>query len=76
MQYVMAVSPSASMCDRLHMDSGNYLETFYQNVRGLRNKSAEIFNVCSLDYKIICLTETCFNKSFSTHNFFPETYTV
>jgi hypothetical protein len=53
------------------MGGGNYLEIIYRNVRGLRTKSAEIFNsVCSLDYKIICLTETWLNKSFSTHSFF------
>jgi hypothetical protein len=32
--------------------------------------------VCSLDFKIIFLTETWLNESFSTHNFFPEPYTI
>jgi hypothetical protein len=68
--YVMAVSPSTSNSHRLHMGSGNYLEIFYQNVRSLRKKSAEIFNnVCSLDYKSICLTEAWLNESFSTQLF-------
>jgi hypothetical protein len=72
----MAASPSTSNSGSLHVGSGN-LEIFYQNVRGLRTKSTEIFNiVCSLDYEIICLTETWPNESFSTHAFFPGTYTV
>jgi hypothetical protein len=54
----MAASPSTFISDRLHLGSGTYLEIFYQNVRGLRTKSVEIFsNVCLVDYKIICLTE-------------------
>jgi hypothetical protein len=65
----MAVSPSTSISDRLHMGSGNYLEFLYQNLWSLRAKSAEIFNVCSLDYKIICLTETWLNELFSTQFF-------
>ena len=63
--------------DKLRKGGGNYLDIFYQNVRGLRTKSVEIFsNVCSCDYKIVCLTETWLNESFPSSNFFPETYTV
>jgi hypothetical protein len=52
------------------MGSGNDLEIFYKNVRGLRTKSVDIFNnVCSLDYKIKCLTETWPNESFSNQIF-------
>jgi hypothetical protein len=73
---MMAASPATTNSDRLYVGSGN-LGIFYQNVHGLRTKSTEIFNnVCSFDYKIICLTEMWLNESFSTHNFFPETYTV
>jgi hypothetical protein len=72
----MASSPSTSKSDRLQMGSSNCLQIFYQNARGLRTKSVKIFNVSSLDYKIICLTETWLSASFSTHKFFPETYTV
>lgn len=62
---------------KLHTGSGNPLDIFYQNVRGLRTKSVEIFdNVCSSDFKIICLTETWLNESFSNSNFFPETYSI
>jgi hypothetical protein len=32
--------------------------------------------VCSSDYKIICLTETWLNESFSSSNFFPYNYAV
>jgi hypothetical protein len=72
----MAASPSNSNSGSLHVGSSNF-EIFYQNVRGLRTKSTERFNtVCSLHYEIICLTETRLNKSFSTHNYFPGTYTA
>ncbi|PNF19791.1 hypothetical protein B7P43_G14658 [Cryptotermes secundus] len=72
----MAASPFTPHCGSLRVGNGN-LEIFYQNVRGLRTKSTEIFNtVCSFDYEIICLTETWLNESFSTQDFFPGTYTV
>jgi hypothetical protein len=59
------------------MDSGNYFDIFYQNVRDLRAKSIEIFNnVCSLNFKIVCLTEMWVNESFSSQFFFTEMYTV
>jgi hypothetical protein len=48
--------------DTSNVGSGNYLDIFYQNVRGLRTKSVESFNnVCSFDFKIVCLTETWLN---------------
>jgi hypothetical protein len=72
----MAASPSAVDRNSSHVSSGNYLDMFYQNVRGLRTKSVEFFNVCSFDFKIVCLTETWLNESFSSQNFFPEMYTV
>jgi hypothetical protein len=40
-------------------------EIFYQNVGGFRTKQTELFdNVCSMDFKIICLTETWLNDVF------------
>jgi hypothetical protein len=57
--------------------SGNYVNNFYQNVRGLRTKSVEGFNnACCLNFKIVCLTETWLKKSFSRQNIFSEIYTA
>ncbi|PNF38084.1 hypothetical protein B7P43_G16078 [Cryptotermes secundus] len=57
--------------------SGSCIYIFYQNVRGLRTKSVEICNnVCSFDFRVICLTETWLNDSFSSSNLFPDTYAV
>jgi hypothetical protein len=42
----MAAS-SAVDRNRSNMGSGNYLDIFYQNVRPLRTKPVEIFNMCS-----------------------------
>jgi hypothetical protein len=53
------------------------MDIFYKNVRGLRAESSEIYdNVCSSDFKIICLTETWLSKSFINQNLFPQAYTV
>jgi hypothetical protein len=36
-----------------------YIYILYQYLLGLRTKSVEIFNnICSLNFKIVCLTET------------------
>jgi hypothetical protein len=57
--------------------SYNYLEIFYKNVRGLWTKSSKIYdNVCSYDFKIICLTETWLNESFINQNLLPESHTA
>jgi hypothetical protein len=66
----MATYPSAVDRNRSNTGSGNYLEIFYQNVRDLRKKSVEIFNnVCSPNFKMICVTETWLNESFSSQFF-------
>jgi hypothetical protein len=55
----MAASPFTDVRNRSNVGSGHYLDTFYQNDRGLKTKSIKICNnVCSYDFKIICLTET------------------
>jgi hypothetical protein len=55
----MAASSSAVDRNTSNVGSGHYLDIFYQNVRGLRTKSVELFsNVCSFDFKIVCLKET------------------
>jgi hypothetical protein len=57
--------------------SGYYIDIFYQNVRGLGTKSTEIFNnVCSYDFKIICITETWLNESHCSQKCFPGLYAV
>jgi hypothetical protein len=50
----------------------------YQNVRGLRTKQTELFdNVCSMDFQIICLTETWLNDVFrSQTTVFPNSFTI
>jgi hypothetical protein len=59
--YVMAASLDRN---RSNVGSGNYLDICYQNVHGLMAKSVEIFNnVCSFDFKIICLMEMWLNES-------------
>jgi hypothetical protein len=73
----MAASPITVTKNRSNVGSGYYIDIFYQNVRGLRTKSTEIFNnVCSYDLKIICLTETWLNESNCSQNCFPELYAV
>jgi hypothetical protein len=69
----MAASPFTVARNRSNVGSGYYLDIFYQNVRGLRTKSIEIFNnVCSYDFKIICLTETWLNEPHCSQDVFPE----
>jgi hypothetical protein len=66
----MAASPITVPRNRFNVGSGYYIDIFYQNVRGLRTKSTEIFNnVCSYDFKIICLTETWLNESHCSQKF-------
>jgi hypothetical protein len=53
------------------------LEIFYQNVRDLRTKQTELFdNVCSMDFQIICLTETWLNDMCFDQKLFPDSYTI
>jgi hypothetical protein len=77
MYQVMAASPLAVVRNRSNVGSGYYLDIFYRNIRGLRTKPIEIFNnVCSFDFKIICLTKTWLNESHYSQNLFPEVCTV
>jgi hypothetical protein len=62
---------------RSHTHPGNCFDIYYQNIRGLRIKQLETYkNVCSMDYNIICLTETWLNDLCYDHNLFPDCYTV
>jgi hypothetical protein len=71
MYHVMAPCSCGVDGDCLIAGSGNNLDNFYQNVRGLRTKSVESYNiVCSVDFRIICLMETWINEFFSGHFFF------
>jgi hypothetical protein len=55
----------------------NSIQIFYQNLRGLRNKCNNFFDiVCVNDYKIICITETWLHDSFCNRNVFPDNYFV
>jgi hypothetical protein len=55
----------------------NFIQIFYQNVRGLRTKCTNFFeSVCVSDFKIICVTETWLNDSFCNRNFFPDNYFI
>jgi hypothetical protein len=73
----MAASLFAVAINRSNVGSGNYLDIFYQNVRGLKTKSIDTFNnVCSFNFKIASLTEAWLNESHYSQHFFPEAYTV
>jgi hypothetical protein len=52
-------------------------EVFYQNVRGLRTKRTGVFdNVCSMDFQIICLTETRLNGMCFDHMLFLDAFPI
>jgi hypothetical protein len=62
---------------RSHTRPGNFFDIYYQNIRDLRTKQLELYeNVCSMDYNIICLTETWLNDLCYDHNLFPDCCTV
>ncbi|CAH0716391.1 unnamed protein product, partial [Brenthis ino] len=59
--------------------SGFYtmLDIYYQNVRGLRTKTNDVFkNILNSDYKIIALTETWLNSTISSNEIFDSRYVV
>lgn len=59
------------------MASNCSFDFFYQNVRGLRTKSAEFFsNVVSSCFPVIILTETWLCPEISSNSFFPPNYQV
>jgi hypothetical protein len=44
---------------RFHNHPGNCFHIYYKKLRNLRTKQLELYeNVCSVEYNIICLTET------------------
>jgi hypothetical protein len=59
-----------------HPNFGNSLGIFYQNVRGLRMKQTELYDVRASNFDIICLSETWLNDLCYDHNLFPNSYTV
>ncbi|PNF29930.1 hypothetical protein B7P43_G07277 [Cryptotermes secundus] len=60
-----------------HVNFGNCLGIYYQNVRGLRTKQLEFYdNVCTSNFDIICLSKTWLNDLCYNHNIFPSRYTV
>lgn len=59
------------------MASNPSFDFFYQNVRGLRTKSAEFFsNVVSSYFPVIILTETWLCPDINSSSFFPPNYNV
>jgi hypothetical protein len=72
----MEAAPDVACRNRSNVGSGNYLDIFYHNIHGLGTKSVDIFNVCSFDFKIICLTDMWLNESLSSQIFFPKVYAV
>lgn len=53
------------------------LTCYYQNVRGLRSKTNEIYkNICSNDFDVICLVETWLDGSIHDNEIFNDNYTV
>jgi hypothetical protein len=67
----MVISCNVSKRDLCSANGGinNYLDIFYQNIRGLRTKYSEIYDtVCSTDFNIIRLTETWLSELFVNQN--------
>lgn len=55
----------------------NNLRVFYQNVRGIRTKTNEIYNaLLNTDFDIIVFTETWLNKSVYSSEFIDNRYNV
>lgn len=53
------------------------IKLYYQNVRGLRTKSAEIYSSAhTVDYDIIVLTETWLNQAHHSAEYFDSTFNV
>lgn len=53
------------------------ISIYYQNCRGLRTKQSEFFgNFLGTDYSFVCLTETWFNDTFNSYNYFTDNYYV
>jgi hypothetical protein len=72
----MASCPFAVDRNRSDVGSEKYLDIFHQNVHGLRTKSVEIFDVCSFDFKMICLMNMWLNESLPSQHFSPKLQTV
>ena len=50
---------------------------YYQNTRGLRTKTLDIYNYSTqINYSIIAFTETGLNDSFSDNELFSNNYSV
>ena len=50
---------------------------FYQYVRGFRTKQTELLHMAfSMDFQIICLTETWLKARCCDHKVFPDSFTV
>lgn len=61
-----------------NISSGNsQLNVYYQNVRSLKSK-ADIFlpNISATDHDVICLSETWFDSSVYSSEFFPPNFNV
>lgn len=60
------------------MNSSNLITIYYQNVRGIRSKSNELYlNLLNNNnYKIVALTETNLQPHISSSEFFPSHYNV
>jgi hypothetical protein len=72
--YCATISDHLTLSDYKRSD---YIDIFYQNVRGLRTKCTNFYdNVCINDSKIVCITETWLNDSFCNRNLFPDDYFV
>jgi hypothetical protein len=66
------MSRSYSPNDGSFSMSNTSIDIFYQNVRGLRTKFAELFDNAILSgYNIFCLTETWLNDQCYDQNIFP-----
>jgi hypothetical protein len=56
--------------DMSHANFGNSLGIYYQNIRDLKTKQTEFYNVRASNFDIFCLSETWLNDLRYNHNLF------
>jgi hypothetical protein len=50
-------------------------EIFYRNISFSTNQTTLLYNVCSMDFQIICLTEILLSDISFDHKIFPDAFT-
>jgi hypothetical protein len=66
----MTLCPFSVDTDWINVGSGNYFDIFYQSICDLTIKFIKVFNnVCSLEFKSMCLTEMFLCEFRCSQNF-------